>query len=367
LQKNQATPDQLKIINLIEANYKTFCSKNKGLFSVFAKAGQQKSRGFYIHGISGSGKTTLVSKFFEDANNPQAINMHFSDYFADIARLLQKYNYKQIAAKIAAKTNLLCFDEFFVESIADAKILFDLFKELFKLEIFIVATSNFAPDALFEGGFNRDVVFPEFAELIANNLQVVKIDNNNIDHRLNNQEQTINIFTKNAEDSERHLNYIKQTEGLEEDCKIDINPDILRNNNFKSIAKIAIFDYAKILKAPLSVKNIIQIARQYHLVCIVLDGESGFFEGFSCKNEDEAIRLRDLIDILYLRSINIMFKCNSDVGHFNIFDSYLMQKKEFIRTSSRLSQMSWVSYIKSKDRFYKRIWSDKARSFFEEL
>ncbi len=367
MQVKQLTPDQLKIISLAKVNYKTFCKASKSLFNVFKKTKKQNSKGFYIHGISGSGKTTLVSQFFKDLNDPNAINMHFSDYFADIARLLQKYNYKQIAAKIAAKTNLLCFDEFFVESIADAKILLDLFKELFKLDIFIVTTSNFAPDALFEGGFNRAVVFPEFAELIASNLQVIKADNNNIDHRLNKKEESINIFTKNTQEAEHHIACIKNLEGLGQDCKIDINPDILQNSNFKSTARIVIFDYAKILKSPLSVKNIMQIARQYHLVCIVLDEETRNFNGFSLQNEDEAIRLRDLVDILYLRSINIMFKCKGDLNCANIFDSQLIQKKEFIRTASRLQQMSWLNYITSNDRFCKRTWSDKARSFFEEL
>jgi cell division protein ZapE len=118
-----------------------------------------KKCGYYIYGKSGSGKSTVSNIIFSKASETQkyqdkCLNMHFSDYFIDISRMLSKYNYKSIAEIIGQNFKLVCFDEFFIDSIADAKIIYSLFEQLFKQKIFFVITSNFYPHDLFLGGFN---------------------------------------------------------------------------------------------------------------------------------------------------------------------------------------------------------------------
>ena len=79
-----------------------------------------------------------------------------------------------MAAAIADKTALLCFDELHVTDIADAMILGRLFKALFEAQVVVVATSNVHPRELYKNGLNRQLFVP-FIELIEERMDIVEL------------------------------------------------------------------------------------------------------------------------------------------------------------------------------------------------
>jgi cell division protein ZapE len=87
-----------------------------------------------------------------------------------------------LASELALELRVLCFDELFVCDIGDAMLLGGLFQALFDAGIFMVATSNQAPDQLYAEGFNRERFLPTIAAL-QQHMQVIKVDGGQ-DHRL---------------------------------------------------------------------------------------------------------------------------------------------------------------------------------------
>jgi len=142
------------------------------------------AQGVYLHGGVGRGKTMLMDAFH--ATLPpglasRARRVHFHEFMAEVHRRLHAARgvgvdpLAAVAAAIHAESPIICFDEVELVDIADALVFKRVFERVFQLGGVVVATSNTAPEQLYEGGINRDVFAP-FIATLRERCAVVSLD-----------------------------------------------------------------------------------------------------------------------------------------------------------------------------------------------
>lgn len=169
--------------------------KKKSFFGSLFGGGEEKVRmeaypdmpkGLYMYGDVGSGKTMLMDLFFDTL--PEHIHhktrIHFHNFMQDVHRELHKMKIKHgadidaipfVAASIAERASVLCFDEFQCTDVADAMILRRLIESLMAHGTILVTTSNRMPHELYRNGIQRASFIP-CIKLLEEKLRVINLD-----------------------------------------------------------------------------------------------------------------------------------------------------------------------------------------------
>src|SRR5215470_5818146 len=104
-------------------------------------------RGAYFWGGVGRGKSFLMDAFYAALPYRRKTRVHFHAFMKSVHEELATLHREAdplatVAARIARRYRVVCFDEFHVADVADAMILGRLFRALFELGIVFVTTSN---------------------------------------------------------------------------------------------------------------------------------------------------------------------------------------------------------------------------------
>ncbi|MBI1210198.1 MAG: cell division protein ZapE [Alphaproteobacteria bacterium] len=306
------------------------------------RGGVSSTRGLYIHGPVGRGKSMLMDLFFDTAAVDAKRRVHFHAFMAEVHRGVKAWRDRdaddpvgRIARDIAGDTQLLCFDEFQVTDIADAMILSRLLKALFDEGVVIVATSNRAPDELYENGINRQLFLPAIA-LIEEHMSVMALEGP-IDYRLAKLGRARVYFTPLGKSSDAALDEVwHDLTGVSHGAPRALS--ILgRNLTIPEQAKgVARFTFEQLCAMPLGPNDYLAIAEAFHALVLrdvpVLRPEQ----------RNETKRFLTLIDALYERSVK--FICSAAAAPDALCPNGEVAR-EFERAASRLIEMQTTEYL----------------------
>jgi len=310
----------------------------------FGKPVPRLPKGLYIYGRVGRGKSMLMDAFFATVPGEKKRRVHFFAFMADVharihARRAEKGDpIAPVAQDIANETTLLCFDEFHVVDIADAMILGRLFAALFAAGVVVVATSNRAPDKLYEGGLQRERFLP-FIDLLKERLDVIELDGPR-DYRLQRFKGRQVYFTPPDAKAQTALAqaFADLTDGATpaRETLTVLGREIEVPRAAKNVAW---FSFDELCVKPLGPNDYLALIGRYHT--FILDG----IPKLNFERRNEAKRFNIFIDTLYDAHGNLI--CSAEAPPQDLYTEG-DGSFEFQRTVSRLIEMQSDDYIAAR-------------------
>ena len=339
----QADPAQHEAISHLQRLYLDLMAKpeTKGLFSRLFRGSEAKAiKGLYFWGGVGRGKTFLMDVFFDSLPFEQKQRMHFHRFMRYVHQQLRVLQgepnpLRKLARDFAAKTRVLCFDEFFVSDITDAMILGGLLEALFENGVSLVATSNVEPVNLYQDGLQRSKFLPAIALLEAN-TEILNVDGG-VDYRLRALESA-EIYHSPLDEMadiglEQSFNAISPDSG-KSNVKLDVEGRKIQARRCGD--GVVWFDFSEICEGPRSQNDYIELAMMFQTVLI------SNVPQFSVKQENAARRFISLVDEFYDHNVKLILSAAAPI--LELYRGERL-KFEFQRTESRLQEMQSHEYL----------------------
>ncbi|HEY9052537.1 MAG TPA: cell division protein ZapE [Gammaproteobacteria bacterium] len=343
LQKDNSQANAVELLDSLHAELSSNAFQKKQFNYLFGSLfGLRKPapKGIYLWGGVGRGKTWLMDMFYDTLPFDNKLRFHFHRFMQTVHDQLsllkgQRNPLAVVAKNLAKQTSILCLDEFHVDDITDAMILYGLLNALLREDVSLVFTSNLPPHELYKNGLQRERFIPAI-ELITRHSIIVNVDGG-IDHRLRLLEKAETWYSPIDTSTQEQIRnrFIELAPcPASADIQLDIN---YRPIMAKLIADDVVwFEFNELCAGPRATSDYIEIARRFHTV---------FISDIPRMNEatdDKAKRFINLIDEFYDRNIKLL------ASSVTVPDDLYQGKQfafEFQRTTSRLLEMRSHDYL----------------------
>lgn len=315
-------------------------ARKKGLF--------EKARpvtGVYIHGGVGRGKSMLMDLLYDTAALDKKRRVHFHAFMIETQDWLHRERlsgasesvFEDYARHVAGSARLLCFDEFHVTDVADAMILSRLFTALFSYGVAIVATSNWEPDRLYEGGLQRERFLP-FIVLVKERMEIVHLDSPTDYREAALQDLETYLYPLNAQTAARVDGFFRRLSGGHAPQTETVR---VKGRDIPVLAAngVARFTFQQLCEQPHGAEDYLSIARKFHTIFVENIPRMGY------DRNNETKRLMTLVDVLYDARARAFFTAEAPPEKIYHDSKY---EYEFERTISRLREMQSSSYTEAR-------------------
>lgn len=296
-------------------------------------------RGIYIWGGVGRGKTFLMDLLVESLPPGWVERVHFHHFMRGVHRRLTELKGKPnplalVGAEIAARTRLLCFDEWFVGDITDAMILANLLESLLAEGVVLVVTSNVAPTDLYRDGLQRERFLPAIA-LLERELDIWQLVSLQ-DYRLRELTRAPLYHTPLGAHAEAAMaEHYRRLVGREPEpappLLVEGRPIAMR----AGVAETAWFEFDALCRGPRSQRDYLWLAGRFHTLLL-----SNLV--ISAEELDAARRFIYLVDVCYDQRVKLLISAAVPLPDLSPGGRLAF---EFERTVSRLLEMQSEAYL----------------------
>lgn len=342
----QTDAAQQRAVDRMQVFYDEFVEYKKARSSVIKKFLNRPAvpKGLYLWGGVGRGKSFLMDCFYNSVTVQRKTRLHFHEFMRGVHAELDdlkgvKDPLNEVAARIAKRYRLICFDEFHISDIADAMILYRLLDALFINGVTFLMTSNYKPDDLYPNGLNRDRLLPAI-DLLNRQLDVINVDVG-VDYRRRTLAQLDTYLSPLDEKADQQLtvDFNKLAEVADEEAVLNIESRMIRA--VRRAGSVVWFDFPTLCGGPRSQNDYLEIASQFQTV--ILSGVPKMGAGMA----SEARRFTWLIDVLYDHRVKLIM--SAAVAPEELYTEGAMAH-EFVRTVSRIVEMQSQEYLDSPKR-----------------
>ncbi len=346
--------EQVRIVSALErlsAELELAVRRESGLLGQLRRRIGLKSeascKGLYLWGGVGRGKTYLLDLFYDSIHSVPKRRTHFHRFMQEVhQRLAVLQGHKnpliEVADELANEARLLCFDEFFVQDIADAMLLAGLLSALFERGVVLVTTSNIDPDGLYKNGLQRARFLPAIA-LLKKYTQVIEIQSGT-DYRLRSLEQaTLYHCPDDAQARAAMLASMHELVPSEAHMANDVRIEIL-GRELRALwvgDDVVWFEFAELCDGPRSAFDYVELAKLFHSMLIT------GIPVFDDARNDQARRFINLIDELYDRRVKLIASATAPIVALYVGTQLSF---EFERCASRLLEMQSLDYLATAHR-----------------
>lgn len=346
--------EQVRIVGALErlsAELELASRRESGLLGQLRRRIGLKSeascKGLYLWGGVGRGKTYLLDLFYDSIHSVPKRRTHFHRFMQEVhQRLAVLQGHKnpliEVADELANEARLLCFDEFFVQDIADAMLLAGLLSALFERGVVLVTTSNIDPDGLYKNGLQRARFLPAIA-LLKTYTQVIEIQSGT-DYRLRSLEQaTLYHCPDDAQARAAMLASMHELVPSEAHMANDVRIEIL-GRELRALwvgDDVVWFEFAELCDGPRSAFDYVELAKLFHSMLIT------GIPVFDDARNDQARRFINLIDELYDRRVKLIASAVAPIVALYVGTQL---RFEFERCASRLLEMQSLDYLATAHR-----------------
>ncbi len=296
-------------------------------------------RGLYLWGGVGRGKSFLADAFFAAVPIRRKTRVHFHAFMRDVHNELATLKREEdplatVAARLARKWRLVCFDEFHVSDIADAMILGRLLRALFTAGVVFVMTSNYPPEDLYPNGLQRQNFLPTIA-LLKQWLDVVEVDAG-VDYRLRALEHVkiYHVPAGPAADAALADTFEQMRAAADEDPRLAIEARTIVAR--KRAGSAVWFDFAGLCDGPRSQRDYLELAQRFAVLLL------SNVPQMTAQTGDQARRFTWLVDILYDHRVKLIVSAHVPPAELYVAGP---GSREFARTVSRLAEMQTHRYM----------------------